>query len=90
MLAITGAGGYWLGHSAKYNSDTDLFSQKPVNLITEQETMSVAAAQLQREEHYQNLNTIPEVLSLPSLFSQQEALHVVNSRCSSSSRYPAA
>jgi hypothetical protein len=45
--------------------------------IESEQTISVKAAQQLHEEHYQNLNTIPEVLSLPSLFAQQEALHAI-------------
>ena len=42
--------------------------------------MSIEAAKLQRDEGYKNLNTISDVLSLPSLFAQQEALHTIAGR----------
>ena len=42
--------------------------------------MTVEAAQQQRDEHYQSLSSITDVLSLPSLFAQQEALHAIAGR----------
>ena len=80
LLVITGAGGYWLGYSTSSDTGSDLFSQKTLTPIEAEEIMTAEAAQQQRKEHYQSLNKISEVLSLPSLFAQQEALHAVAGR----------
>ena len=80
MLVITGAGGYWLGHNNSNSTDSNLFTKKPLTPIEAEQTMSVEAAQQQRDEHYQSFSTITEVLSLPSLFAQQEALHAMAGR----------
>jgi len=80
LLVITGIIGYWLGKSTNNSIDKDLFSQKLVNPTVAEATMSIADAQQQREEHYQQLNNIGEVLALPSLFAQQEALHTIAGR----------
>ena len=77
---FTGVGGYWLGQNFIGGVDSELFSQKPLTPIENKETMSAEAAQQQRDEHYQSVSSITEVLSLPSLFSQQEALHAVAGR----------
>jgi len=39
--------------------------------------MIAELARRQHKEHYQNLKNIAEVLSLPSLFAQQEALYAI-------------
>jgi len=80
MLILTGVIGYWLGKNFSNSIDPDLFSQKPTTSIVAEETISSEVAQQQREEHYQKLTSISEVLALPSLFSQQEALHAIAGR----------
>lgn len=80
MLIFTGAGGYWLGQKFNAGIDSELFSQKPLTPIEAKETMTAEAAKQQRDEHYLSLSSITEVLSLPSLFAQQEALHTIAGR----------
>lgn len=80
LTSIVGAGGFWLGKNTHSGIDSDLFSQKSVTPIIAEQTISVEAAQQQREQHYQNINNISEVLALPSLFAQQEALHAISGR----------
>ena len=80
MLIITGAGGYWLGHRSNNSVDSSLFAQKSLTPIESRHAISVAATQQLREEYYQSINSISEVLSLPSLFAQQEALYMIAGR----------
>ena len=80
MLIITGAGGYWIGQNISGGIDNELFNQKPLTPIEAKETMAAKAAQQQRDEHYQSLTSITDVLSLPSLFAQQEALYAIAGR----------
>jgi len=80
ILIFTGVGGYWLGQNYGNDVDSDLFSQRPLTPIEAEATMTVEDAQQQRKEHYQSLNSITEVLSLPSIFAQQEALHTIAGR----------
>ena len=72
--------GFGLGHYSADKFEQDLFTQTPTASITAPELMSTEAALLQRENHYQNITTIREVLSLPSLFAQKEALHTIAGR----------
>ena len=78
IAIICGAIGYGLGHYIS-NRNADVFG-KNADSVTAENTMSVAAASLQRSEGYKNLNTISDVLSLPSQFSQKEALHTIAGR----------
>ena len=80
LLAISGAGGYWFGHRPNNTVDSNLFTQKPLVPIEAEQTISVATAQQLREEYYQGISTISEILSLPSLFAQQEALYMIGGR----------
>ena len=75
---IAGAIGYGLGHYFT-NRTGDVFSQNQQTVVAES-SMSIEAAKQQRDEGYKNLNTISDVLSLPSLFAQQEALHTIAGR----------
>ncbi|QMU61825.1 MAG: hypothetical protein GKR92_09000 [Gammaproteobacteria bacterium] len=79
-LILTSVCGYWLGKNFRSGAKSDLFSQKLLTPIETTEAITVEAAQLQRKEHYQSLNSIAEVLSLPSIFAQQEALHAIAGR----------
>ncbi len=79
-LILTGIGGYWLGQNFSNDVDSELFSQRPLTPIEAAATMTDEATQQQHEEHYQSLNSISEVLSLPSIFAQQEALHAIAGR----------
>ena len=79
-LVIAGAVGYWLGQRSNHSVDSNLFLQKPLTPIVAEKTISVVATQQLREEYYQSINTISEVLSLPSLFTQQEALYMIAGR----------
>ncbi len=72
--------GYGLGHHFATNMTSDVFTQNLASPTVAATTMSIEAAQLQREEHYQNINSISEILSLPSLFAQKEALHAIAGR----------
>ncbi len=80
ILIFTGASGYWLGknHSGKVASK--LFDQHSLTATQTEKRMTVEAAQQQRKIYYKDLSSITEILSLPSLFSQQEALHTVAGR----------
>lgn len=80
VLILIGAGGYWFGQKSINNIDRELFSQNTSAPIESEETMTVEEAQLQRKNHYQSLTSITEVLSLPSYFAQQEALHSLAGR----------
>lgn len=80
LLIVTAAGGYWMGQRSSNTIDSDLFAQKPLTPITGEQNISITDAQQLRKEHYQSLNTISEILSLPSLFAQQEALYMVGGR----------
>ena len=80
LVIAIGVSAYGLGYYfAKYNS-SDVFSQNTSTPTVASGTMTIEAAQLQRKEHYQNINSIPEILSLPSLFAQKEALHAIAGR----------
>ena len=72
--------GYAIGHHFATRTSSGVFTQNADSPTVAESTMSIEAAQLQREEHYQNLNSISEILSLPSLFAQNEALHAVAGR----------
>ena len=78
IAIIAGAIGYGLGHYFTNRSD-DVFSQNQKTVVAEN-SMSIEAAKQQRDEGYKDLNTISDVLSLPSLFAQQEALHTIAGR----------
>ncbi len=80
ILILTAAGGYWLGQKSNNNVESDLFSQNLTTPIEVEAIMSVEEAQQQRENHYQSIKSIGEVLSLPSFFAQQEALHALAGR----------
>lgn len=80
LLTLIGTGGYWLGQKSTHNFGKDLFSQNAVAPIEAEKTMTVEEAQQQRKNHYQNIISISEVLSLPSFFAQQEALHSLAGR----------
>jgi hypothetical protein len=80
LIVIAGAGGYWFGHRSNNTVESNLFTQKPLIPIEAEQTISVATAQQLREEYYQGINTISEILSLPSLFAQQEALYMIGGR----------
>lgn len=84
MLILTSASGYSLGHYfgnySDNDNDNDLFTQIPTTPTTADITMTVEDAELQRVGHYQNINSIAEILSLPSLFAQQEALYAITGR----------
>jgi|GEM_PF-6253420 len=79
IFILAGLGGYWLGNHSSNQSASNVFSQHS-EPVTAESTLSFEAAQQQREEHYQHLNNIGEVLALPSLFAQQEALHTIAGR----------
>lgn len=78
IAIVAGAIGYGLSHYFTNRSD-DVFSQNQKTIVAEN-SMSFEAAKQQRDEGYKNLNTISDVLSLPSLFAQQEALHTIAGR----------
>lgn len=80
LTVVTGVGGYWLGNYFNRDAQSDLFSQKTVTPIIAKETMTAEAAQEQRKQHYQNMYSVADILSLPSLFSQQEALYAIAGR----------
>jgi hypothetical protein len=80
LLILIGASGYWLGQKSTHRADSDFFSQNKVTSIEAEKTMTAEEAQQQRKNHYQNIVTISEVLSLPSFFTQQEALHSLAGR----------
>lgn len=80
MLIITGASGYWFGHRSSNTEASDLFTQQLLNPTVSDESISVEATQQLRENYYQSINTISEVLSLSSLFAQQEALYIIAGR----------
>ncbi len=75
---IAGAIGYGLGHYFTNRSD-DVFSQNQQTVFAET-SLSIEAAKQQREIGYKDINTISDVLSLPSLFAQKEALHTIAGR----------
>ena len=80
ILTLTGVSGYWIGKNFSSNIESEIFSQKPLSATPIEKVMTAKAAQQQREDHYKNITNITEVLSLPSLFSQQEALHAIAGR----------
>ncbi len=80
LLIVVGTAGYGLGHYIARHDSSDVFTQKPTSPTIASGTMTIEAAQLQRKDHYQNVNSIPEILSLPSLFAQNEALYAVAGR----------
>ena len=80
LVIAIGVSAYGLGYYFAKNNSSDVFSQNTSTPTVASETMTIEAAQLQRKEHYQNINSIPEILSLPSLFAQKEALHAIAGR----------
>lgn len=80
ILIFAGTFGYWLGQKSNNNISSNLFNQNSSTFNEAEETMTVEEAQLQRKNHYQNLTSISEVLSLPSFFAQSEALHSLAGR----------
>ena len=80
LVIVIGISAYGLGYYFAKNNSSDVFTQNTSIPTVAVGTMTIEAAQLQREEHYQNINSIPEILSLPSLFAQKEALHSIAGR----------
>ncbi len=78
IAIICGTLGYALGHYMN-DRNANVFSKSPTPVVAEN-IMSIEAAKLQRSEGYKNINTLSEILSLPSQFSQKEALHTIAGR----------
>lgn len=80
MVFLTGISGYWFGKNHTNKISSELFDQKALTATQSENLMSAEAAEQQRNDYYKSLSNISEVLSLPSYFSQQEALHAIAGR----------